>query len=73
MSKAEKKRSLLVTGAGGFVGQGTLKKLAALQDKFHKVVAMDIRELPENQRYSEFVYLAEDIRSPNLVDICKKC
>lgn len=58
-----KRPSVLVTGAGGYIGAGTIDELAARRDEFSAIVALDVREVPPPQRRGGVHYLSGDIRN----------
>ncbi len=65
--------AVLVTGSTGYLGSLLLQKLFEQRtDHKLKIVALDIRPVPEEKRLEGIVYLTEDIRSPKLVDLFKQ-
>jgi UDP-glucose 4-epimerase len=65
-------RSILVTGAGGYIGRETVRALASLRDKFHCVVALDVRPISDGCRQGGIVCETEDVRSPRLREILRQ-
>ncbi|MEN8182155.1 MAG: SDR family oxidoreductase [Myxococcota bacterium] len=59
-------RSVLVTGASGLIGRRLVSLLAEDPEGIETVVAMDLRELPEDQRLAGIRYETGDIRDPQL-------
>ncbi len=66
MNPSETKASLLITGAAGYIGSITLKKLAEQRDCFNRVVALDIREPREQDRQEGISYASGDVRDPGI-------
>lgn len=66
------RRSVLVTGAAGYIGRETVRALASLRDKFRCAVALDVRPVREECRHEGIVYEIEDIRSPRLREILRQ-
>lgn len=62
-------KNILITGAAGYVGSQLLTKISSNLDQFNKVVAMDLREVPESQQLKGIIYISEDIRSENVAQI----
>ena len=56
---------VLVTGASGFLGQGLIRTLAERRTCAH-VVAVDVREVPPEQRLPGISYVTQDVRDPAL-------
>lgn len=59
-------RSVLVTGAGGYIGRQLVAALAADRRELTTIVATDLRPVPAAQQLSGVQYLAADICSPEL-------
>ena len=60
--------SVLVTGAAGFIGKSLIAELARL-NKNSEIVALDMREVPADERLSNVTYLTGDVRDPALRDM----
>ncbi|WP_431272925.1 SDR family oxidoreductase [Variovorax ureilyticus] len=58
-------RRVLVTGADGFLGRTVVAALARLPDIQH-VVALDVREVPAERHLPGVVYVAQDVRTPEI-------
>jgi UDP-glucose 4-epimerase len=56
---------VLVTGASGFLGQGLIRTLAERRTYAH-LVAVDVREVPPEQRLPGISYVTQDVRDPAL-------
>jgi UDP-glucose 4-epimerase len=63
-------RSVLVTGAGGYLGRQLVEALAA--EGVGTIVAVDVREEPVEDRVLGVVYRALDVRDPGIVDLLRK-
>ncbi|MGE5649493.1 SDR family oxidoreductase [Noviherbaspirillum sp. UKPF54] len=61
-------KSILVTGAGGYLGRQLIEHLAARRDagRIDTVIATDVRETPGAQQRPGVVYLQADIRDDGL-------
>lgn len=59
-------RAVLVTGASGLVGRQVVRRLATGSDDAPRVVALDLREVPEEARRPGVTYETGDIRDPDL-------
>lgn len=59
MSAASEPKRFLVTGGDGFLGRSLVASLAA---QGHRVVAQDLREVPEARRIAGVVYEQQDVR-----------
>ena len=57
--------NILITGAGGYIGSMLVKQLAAGQQPA-SIIAMDVKEIPEESRMRGVEYVREDIRSEDL-------
>lgn len=65
-------RSVLVLGAGGYIGRQLTENLAQDQGTFRPVVAVDLRETPPQDRLDGVDYVTADVRSPDLGDLLKQ-
>ncbi len=65
-------RSVLVTGAAGYIGRQLVTALAADRKELTTIVATDLREVPPEKRLAGIDYLAADICSPELVQALAK-
>lgn len=63
-------RSVLVTGAGGYLGRQLVEALAAAG--VGTIVAVDTREEPVEHRVVGVVYRALDVRDPGIVDLLRE-
>ena len=61
--------SVLVTGAGGYLGSQLIAALAAGRIKVSRVVAADVREVPPDRRLNGVEYVQADVRSPGLIPL----
>ncbi|MBM3392200.1 MAG: SDR family oxidoreductase [Betaproteobacteria bacterium] len=61
--------SVLVTGAGGYLGSQLVAALAAGCVKVSRVVAADVRETPPERRLPGVEYEVADVRSPALIPL----
>lgn len=67
-----KKKTVLITGASGYIGSQLVQTLAQLKDKFQDIVAVDIRPEPDELKLPLVTYYQADIRKPALIDIFKR-
>jgi len=61
-------RSVMVTGAQGYLGRLVVEALAADQETIETIVAVDLR--PPTERLEGVHYATEDIRSERIRDLC---
>ena len=61
--------SVLVTGAGGYLGSQLIAALAAGRIEVSRVVAADVREVPPDRRLDGIEYVQADVRSPGLIPL----
>lgn len=66
------RRSVLVTGAGGYLGSETIRGLAKQRDRFSCIVATDIREIPMDRQCDGVTYITLDVRSPQLETVLRE-
>ncbi|MBL8502627.1 MAG: SDR family oxidoreductase [Rhodocyclaceae bacterium] len=65
--------SVLVTGAGGYLGSQLIAALAAGTAQVSRVVAADVREVPAEKRLAGVDYVQADVRSPALIELFDRC
>ena len=63
------KRSILVTGAGGYIGTEVVRGLAEMRARLGNIVAVDVRETPPDRRAEGIVYEQADVRDESLKDL----
>jgi len=61
--------SVLITGAGGYLGSQLLAAIAAGRIEVARVVAADVREVPAHRRLPGVEYVQADVRSAGLVSL----
>jgi len=71
MNKSQGRISVLVTGAGGYIGQLVVKALAEDSRDLAAIVATDIRPFDENKSLENVIYESSDVRSPDLAEIMR--
>jgi UDP-glucose 4-epimerase len=59
-------KTVFITGAGGYIGSLTVAALAEKRSSVSKIIAADIRPVPEDRRVGGVEYAAADIRDPEL-------
>ena len=67
-----KRNSVLLTGAGGYIGRLLVEALAGGRPGLKAVVAADVRETPLNERLAGVNYITADVRAPELPDILRR-
>jgi nucleoside-diphosphate-sugar epimerase len=67
-----KRNSVLVTGAGGYIGRQLIEALARDRRELKTVVAADVRETPPDERLTGIDYVTADIRSSEVIDIFRR-
>jgi UDP-glucose 4-epimerase len=65
-------KSILITGAGGYMGKLVIESLVSQKDFIKKIVAHDIKSVSEKERQKDVVYVQGDIRSPNVTEIIRQ-
>lgn len=65
--KAPAARRVLITGAQGFLGRGLVEALARAPHIEH-VVAVDVRDVPPENRLPRVTYVLQDVRDSALAD-----
>jgi len=63
-------RSVLVTGAGGYIGRQLVAALSAAG--VERAVAVDVRDEPPADRVGGVVYRVGDVRDPQLADVLRE-
>ncbi|UCF86198.1 MAG: SDR family oxidoreductase [Desulfobacteraceae bacterium] len=69
---SRKRNSVLVTGAGGYIGRQLMEALAEDRRDLKAVVAADVREITPDERLKGIDYVTADIRSSELIDIFRR-
>lgn len=64
-------RSVLVTGAAGYVGRLTVQALAGRREGVRAVVAADVREVPPAERLGGVTYVRADVSSDDLSGVMR--
>jgi UDP-glucose 4-epimerase len=67
--QSENRSSVLVTGSDGYLGRQLMEALAREREGFENIVAMDVRDTPQQERQAGIQYLTADIRSPELANL----
>lgn len=65
-------RTILLTGAAGYLGRIVLEELHTAAQKNFRLIAMDVRETPFALKRDGVFYVQEDVRSEKLVEILKQ-
>jgi UDP-glucose 4-epimerase len=65
-------RSVLVTGASGYVGRQLVAALARERRGVERIVATDLRVPPEAERLAGVDYAEVDVRSTDLAQLCRR-
>ncbi len=60
-------KTVLITGAGGYLGRQVIASLA--QNPNFKAIAADVRETPMEGRLDGVTYVTSDVRDPKLADL----
>ena len=66
------KPSVLITGAGGYLGSETIKELATRCDSFAAIVAVDVRDTPADRRLDGITYITCDVRDAGMEAILRE-
>jgi UDP-glucose 4-epimerase len=68
------KKSILVTGAGGYVGRQIITELAKRKTagEVGDVVAADVREAPADSRLAGVAYAVSDVRKPGFAELLRE-
>jgi len=67
-----RRNSVLITGAGGYIGRQLVEALAGDQPDLKVAVAADVREIPSDERLAGVNYITADVRAPDLSDILSR-
>ena len=59
-------RDVFITGAGGYIGSLTVAALAKNRGSLTRIIAGDIRQVPDDRRVAGVEYVTADIRDPEL-------
>ena len=62
-------RSVLVTGAGGYIGRQLVEALAADPESVGTLVAVDVRETAVDERFERVRYLTGDVRDSSMAEM----
>jgi len=65
-------RTVLITGAGGYLGSQLLAALAASQSTVGRIVAVDVREIAADRRLPGVEYCQADVRSAELAELFRR-
>jgi len=72
MEQSRGTRSVLVTGAGGYVGRQLVAALVQQAPEVTTLVAMDLREPEPKARLEGVIYEVGDVRDPELVESLRR-
>ncbi len=72
MEGHERRTSVLITGAGGYLGSLCLRRLVASPESVRTIVALDLRDVEPEDRLSGVEYCCQDIRSRELAAIFER-
>jgi len=64
--------TVLITGAGGYLGAQLLAALASGNIAVERIVAVDVRDIPADKRIPRVEYCRADVRSAELAELFKK-
>jgi UDP-glucose 4-epimerase len=65
--------SVLITGAGGYLGSQLVAELAAGRIPVARIVAADVRETPAETKLAGVEYVQVDVRAPALTGLFDRC
>ena len=65
-------RTVLITGAGGYLGSQLLATLASSKQAVGRVVAVDVREIAADRRLPGVEYCQADVRSAELAELFRR-
>jgi UDP-glucose 4-epimerase len=66
------KKSILITGGGGYIGRLLSKALVAEKERIGLVVSLDVSDIPPEDKMQGVQYVTADIRSSQLPEIFKR-
>ena len=66
------KPSVLITGAGGYLGSATIKELSARRDLFAAIIAVDVRDTSAVRRLGGITYVTHDVRDAGIETILRE-
>lgn len=69
MSNSAPYRSVLITGAGGYIGRIVVEKLAKDRLGIETIIATDIREFSEEEKNEGVLYYKTDVRAEEIAEI----
>lgn len=72
MTSAHTGRSVLVTGAAGYIGRQFVEALAAERDDIKTIVAVDVRPTTPAERLPDVTYRVADVRDPSVASILEE-
>ncbi len=65
-------KSILITGAGGYLGHLIVKALAEIQQNSFRIIATDLRVPDKSKQLDGVKYIALDIRAPEMAELMKQ-
>ncbi len=65
-------KNVFITGAGGYIGSLTVTALAENRGSLNRIIAADIRPVPEDRPFAGVEYVAADIRDPGLAELLQE-
>ncbi len=54
--------NIFITGANGYIGSKLLKAISSKRSDYGKIIAFDLRDLPETDKLADIDYRIGDIR-----------